>query len=278
MSRLNGTVVHMITSPWHQMIGAYLTYLGAGGSPQSTIGTRRDHLYLFARLIGGDPWTATPDALLAAMQSMDCAQETRRGRRTSLRAFYRWAVDAGHTATNTALCLPVVKAGRPNPRPVPDRAYKLALADAKPRERLMVRLAAEMGMRRAEVATVHSRNIIEDLEGWSLIVMGKGRKERTIPMPASLAAELRALPPGWAFPGQIDGHLSPRYVGTLVSRLLPDAWTMHKLRHRAATRWYAVDRDVFTVQDLLGHASPATTRAYVAIPNESLRKTVEAAA
>lgn len=268
----------MKSSPWLTAIGQYLTYLRAGGSPATTISTRRDHLTMFARELGGDPWTVKRDALLEVFAAMTCAQETRRGRRTSLRSFYRWAVEHGRTTDNVALCLPVVKAARPNPRPVSDEAYRLALAKADTRSRLMVRLAAELGLRRAEVATVHSRNIIEDLTGWSLIVQGKGNKIRTLPMPATLAADLRSLPKGWAFPGQIDGHLSPRYVGIVVSRLLPDGWTMHKLRHRFATRAYAVDRDVFTVQDLLGHASPATTRCYVAIPNDSLRRTVEAAA
>lgn len=267
-----------ITPAWHLAMGGYLTYLQAGGSPSTTIATRREHMMLFARSLGGDPWTTTPDALLALFASMDCAQETRRGRRTSIRSFYKWGVDQGHVTTNLALCLPVVKASRPNPRPVPDDAYRLALAKADARSRLMVRLSAEIGLRRTEVATVHSRNLIEDLVGWSLIIEGKGRKVRVLPLPASLAADLLALPEGWAFPGKIDGHLSPRYVGTVVSRLLPQAYTMHKLRHRFATRAYAVDRDVFTLQDLLGHSSPSTTRHYVAIPNDALRRTVEAAA
>ncbi|WP_311210918.1 MULTISPECIES: site-specific integrase [unclassified Aeromicrobium] len=159
-----------------------------------------------------------------------------------------------------------------------DEAYRYALARADERERLMLRLAAECGLRRAEVAQVHTRDLVQDLDGWSLRVLGKGQRERVVPLPRGLAAELRSRPKGYIFPGDDHGHLSPRWVGTLVGNVLPDGWTMHKLRHRAATRWYAVDRDTFTVQDLLGHASPATTRAYVAIPNDSLRRTVEAAA
>lgn len=267
-----------MTSPWHHAIVDYLMYLKAGGAPLGTINTRREHLIMFARMLGGNPWTLKPSQLLEAFGAMDCAQETRRGRRTTIRSFYKWGIEAGRTKVNLALCLPVIKAAKPNPRPVPDEAYRLALAKADKRSRLMVRLAAELGLRRAEVATVHSRNIIDDLDGYSLVVLGKGRKERILPMPHALAAELRSLPKGWAFPGAVDGHLSPRYVGKLVSALLPEGWTMHKLRHRFATRAYAVDRDVFTVQDLLGHASPATTRHYVAIPNAALRSTVDAVA
>lgn len=96
-----------------------------------------------------------------------------------------------------------------------------------------------------------------------------------LPLPHDLAAELRGLPAGYAFPG--NDHLSPRWVGKLVADAMPDAWTMHSLRHRFATRAYAVDRDVFAVQELLGHASPTTTRAYVLVDRKRLRATVDRA-
>lgn len=268
----------MLTPTWHQGITAYLVYLRAGGAPATTIALRREHLLLIAQDVGGSPWQLHGDRLVEAFSAMRCAQETRRSRRTTMRAFYRWALEAGRTRSNPALALPVVKASRPNPRPVSDVDYARALAAAGTRERLMLRLAAEVGMRRAEVAAAHSDDLVPDLQGWSLRVVGKGSRERVLPLPFSLAAELLQAPRGYFFPGDCDGHLSPRYVGTLVGRLLPEGWTMHKLRHRFATRAYAVDRDVFVVQDLLGHASPATTRCYVAIPNDSLRRTVEAAA
>ena len=142
----------------------------------------------------------------------------------------------------------------------------------------MLRLAAELGLRRAEVAVTHSRDIFEDLGGHSLTAHGKGSKDRDVPLPPGLAAQLLAMPYGYLFPGNDGGHLSPRWVGKLVTLLLPDGLTMHTLRHRFATRAYAVDRDVFVVQELLGHASPATTRRYVQVPRAGLRRTVLAAA
>jgi integrase/recombinase XerC len=120
---------------------------------------------------------------------------------------------------------------------------------------------------------MHSGDVIEDLVGWSLLVHGKGGKRRIVPCVPGLAMEIAAAA-GYAFPGAIDGHLSPRRVGELVNDRLAGAWTIHSLRHRAGTRWYAIDRDVFTVQELLGHASPATTRRYVEVPREALRRTV----
>lgn len=264
---------------WQGAISEFLNYMRAGGASPNSIATRGYHLALASRVLRDvHPWLVTGDLLLEWFGRHVWATETRRSYRATLRAFYRWAVAAGHVEQNPALALPVVKAAPPSPRPVPDRIYEAALEAADKRERLMLRLAAEVGLRRAEVAVIHSRDLREDLDGWSLVVHGKGSKDRTLPLPTSIAVTLLALPEGFAFPGAVDGHLSPRHVGILVSRLLPEGWTMHKLRHRFASRAYAVDRDVFTVQDLLGHASPATTRAYVALPRDSLRKTVEAVA
>ncbi|MFT3873414.1 MAG: tyrosine-type recombinase/integrase [Nocardioides sp.] len=149
-----------------------------------------------------------------------------------------------------------------------------------PRERRILRMAVELGMRRAEIAVGHSDDLVQDLTGWSIVAHGKGGKDRVLPLPESLAADLCALPAGWMFPGQVDGHLSPRWVGKLATRLLPGEWTLHSLRHRFADRaWEASDHDVFAVQDLLGHASPVTTRRYVPQANrDRLRAIVVAAA
>jgi len=53
---------------------------------------------------------------------------------------------------------------------------------------------------------------------------------------------------------------------------------MHALRHAFATRTYNVNRDVFAVQQLLGHSSAATTQRYVQVSDDSLRALVEAGA
>lgn len=83
------------------------------------------------------------------------------------------------------------------------------------------------------------------------------------------------LEPGYFFPGQDDGHLSPRYVGKLIRDLLPDQWTMHTLRHRFATRLYAHTRDLLGVQGMLGHATPTTTRRYVQWDTARMRDAVD---
>lgn len=263
---------------WAAAVSGFLAAQRAAGRPATTIETRRQHLQRVSDGLGGSPWDVDVAALVGWLADRSWSQETRRSYRTTLRAFYRWGIAAGYTDHDVGAELPAVRASRPNPRPVPDAMYEMALATASERVRLMIRMAGELGMRRAEVATAHTDDLIPDLEGWSLLIHGKGGKDRTVPLPPGLMAILTAFTRGYFFPGDIGGHLSPRHVGILVSRCLPAGWSMHKLRHRAASRWYGVDRDVFVVQDLLGHASPATTRAYVKIPNDSARRTVNAAA
>ena len=188
---------------------------------------------------------------------------------------YDWAIEAGCTDTSPAARLPKVpmKAGRP--RPAPERAYSAALRSADPRELLALRLAAEVGLRRAEVTKIHSDDLFEDEGGVSLLVHGKGDRDRTVPLPKSLGEALTALPYGYAFPGKDHGHLSPRYLGKLIARLLPDTLTMHTLRHRFATRLYARRRDILMVQQALGHASVGTTQRYVDYDRNTMREAID---
>ena len=138
----------------------------------------------------------------------------------------------------------------------------------------MVRLAAELGMRRREVALVHTRDLIQQDDGWSLVVHGKGARIRVLPLHDELASELRMLPDGYAFPSRTGGHITPGHVGKIVTALLPQGVTMHALRHRFATRAYAMTKDVFVVQQLMGHAKPETTRRYVEVADDRLRSAV----
>jgi len=193
-----------------------------------------------------------------------------------MKLFYDRAVDLGCISQSPADSLPRVKPAKPSPRPAPESIVNVALRRARPREQLMIRLAAELGLRRCEVASVHAEDMTQDALGWSLIVHGKGQRNRRLPVPSGLAAQILAnAQGGYLFPGGDDGHLSPRWVGKLLSRLLPGNWTMHPLRHRFATRAYHLDSDLLAVQQLLGHESPATTRVYVQLPDDRLRSTVE---
>lgn len=251
----------------------------AGHRPNTTIRLRT---YQLRRCAADHPDRGPFDLTLAELADWlaahDWAPETMRSYRASLRTFYAWAVIAGHIERSPAALLPAIRPPRSLPRPAPEEVLRQALAAGAERERLMVMLAAYVGLRRGEVARVHTRDVEPDLDAWSLRIVGKGGHVRRVPLPPAVALALRSLPPGYAFPGQVEGHLSPEYVGKLVSRLLPGGWTAHTLRHRFATRCYAATRDLVTVQELLGHARIETTRIYTEAPAGALRAAVMAAA
>lgn len=260
-------------------LGAWTEALRSGGRPATTIRLRTQHIRQLAQAFSpASPWSITTADLIAWCAAHDWRPETRHSVRSSLRGFYAWGFGAGLIEADPSVGLPAVHRAPPRPHPCPDDVLLEIIASAPPRERLMLRLAASCGLRRGEVAQVHTRDLLRDAAGWALMVHGKGGRVRVVPLPDALADEMLSRGTGWVFPGAVNGHLSPQHVGDLVAALLPPGWSMHSLRHRFATRAYSVDRDLLTVQQLLGHSSPTTTQRYVLVPGESLRSTVMAVA
>jgi integrase len=255
-----------------------MAWMRAAGRPESSIYQRGYHLRRFARETMLEPFAVTLEDLVQYLAGHDWGKSTRHAVRSTLRTFYRWARDTGRMSENPADRLPSVQPPLGHPRPAPEEAIEAGLEALDERVRLMVRLAASAGLRCAEIARVHTDDVFEDLEGWSLRVLGKGSRHRVVPLTRRLALELRALPHGYAFPGRIDGHLSAAYISKLVSRALPEGATAHMLRHRFASRAYSAQRDIRAVQELLGHSSVATTQVYTKVPDGALRAGVEAAA
>lgn len=253
----------------------------AAGRPDSTITLRVGHLrHIFAALEAADPWTITTEQLVDYLSLQPWKPNTRRSYRASLRQFYTWAQATGRRPDNPGVLIPSVSVPRGLPRPTPEQVYRQALIDADDRVRLMIKLAAHCGLRRGEIARVHSRDVGQDLLGWNLRVRGKGGHERVVPLTNELARELRDLPAGWAFPSsaRAGAPLTPAHVGKLVSAALPDAWTCHTLRHRCATVAYWANKDIRAVQELLGHAKADTTALYTKVPFGDIRAAVTAAA
>lgn len=268
-----------LPGPWREPVGAWTQHLNASDLTPASIGTRRAHVCQLARAVPTGPDAITPDHLTAWL-ARDLATETRRSIRTSLKTFFAW--QSHRTGRpDPAADLPRIRPAQPQPRPAPPDALSEALDRADARTALILRLAAHAGLRRGEIAQVHSRDLSRSPYGWDLLVHGKGRRERTVPLSDVLAAEVRSAcmaGGGWALPSSSGGHLSAPYVGKLASRALPEEWTLHTLRHRYATAAYAGSRDTLAVQQLLGHASPATTQQYVQLPDDARRAAAQWAA
>jgi integrase/recombinase XerC len=276
-----------VRAEWNVPIEGWSTAQRAARRATSTIAVRREILSQLSRERTESPWELTTSDLVewlgAEVWDSDLnrlrprwSTERQRMVRSTLVGFYRWAHGVGLVAADVALDLPTVRAAHGIPRPAPHEVYTAAYAAAGPRERLMLRLANELGMRRAEVAQVHTSDVVDDgFASSSLIVHGKGSRNRIVPLSAELAATLREQDPGFLFPGSCDGHLSPRWVGTLVARLLPGHHTMHALRHSFATGVVEDEPNLIVAQQLLGHRSLATTQRYVKPNADLMRAAVE---
>jgi integrase len=271
---------YTLPSAWEGAIGGWLSWLRLQGLRETTLRTRRGQVRAIAR----QSRTRHPREIDIACLVRLCAKpgvsaDHRHGQRAALTSFYQWCVDNDVVRTSPAALLPKVKASPPMPRPAPDEVWSALLTSARPREALMALLACEAGLRRAEVAGLHYDDLVRDQTGWLLIIRGKGGKQRVVPITTGLASRLRShCHGGYVFPGKIDGHLSPDAVGRLVSRLMPDGYTMHKLRHRFATRGFNGTHNLLAVQEALGHSSVATTQRYTAITLTDIRAVSEAAA
>lgn len=282
--RLPATVI-----TWASLIDEYATWQrGIGRSPM-TVQLREAQLRFAAREIGGHPNAVTEDDLTTWFACYaEWKPETRRSYRAALRGFFEWAYKFGRVSHNPAADLPGVRVYPDPPRPIDDYSLQEALRGADLRVTLMLRLAAEAGLRRAEIAQVHTRDLVDGFGGAQLVVHGKGNKKRMVPISQGLAELIRQgsaghtlgpwNPHGWLFPSQRGGHVSPYYVGKLCSAALPDDWTVHKLRARYATRAYRGSRNIRAVQQLLGHSSVATTERYTKIDDDEVRAAAMAAA
>ncbi|OZG62696.1 integrase [Bifidobacterium lemurum] len=257
-------------SDWTVSAEAWLVSLRAAGRAESTISTRRRKLRSFAAWVGKPPARVTVEDCEMWLGRDGLAAETRKGIRATLAGYFQWAAGRGIISEDPTTSLPHIKQPRPHPHPCPDKVILAALGRATPDEVIMLRLGAECGLRRCEIARVHSDDVMDDLIGKSLIVRGKGDVQRIVPIADDLAREI-ASRDGWLLPGRWQGHVEVSYVSNHLTRLLGGPWTAHSLRHRYATTTYEATHDIYLVSRLLGHASVKTTMAYVAMPDSRLR-------
>lgn len=262
-----------VSDAWQIEISAWTVAMNGMRLSPETITLRTSHVRRVARAgIADDPWQARTPELLDWTGRHDWRRETARAMRSSLRRFWAWGVKSGRTDLDVAAELPAIRPELPRPRPATADMVRRAVTSSDPRVALMLRLANELGMRRAEVACVHpSNDLVKDLVGWSLVVHGKGARQRVLPLPEDLATALLEVGDGYLFPSSGGGHLSPHWVGALVRRAIGDGTTMHQLRHLCATELHDQTHDLRLVQTVLGHASVATTQRYVAVDESRMR-------
>ena len=239
---------------------------------------------------------------LAQQQSLGRSRTTLARRATAARVFTAWLARTGRVPADPGSSLASPRAHRVLP-PVlrKDEAEALVHAaaehadDGSPiglRDVAVLELLYATGVRVGELCGLDVDDL--DTERHVLRVLGKGRKERTVPYgrPADLALRLwlrRGRPAMLAphsgpalFLGARGGRLDPRTVRTLVHRRVaevpgaPDIGP-HGLRHTAATHLLEGGADLRSVQELLGHASLATTQLYTHVTTDRLRRAYQQA-
>lgn len=188
---------------------------------------------------------------------------------TNLRAFYRWAMREGHASIDATALVDRPRVPARLPRPAPDMHIAHVLAGAEVGTAAIVALMACAGLRCVEVSRLDWADV--DLGAGTVVVMGKGSRERLITLSADVVRCLAALDgvDGPVFPGPTGRRRSAARVSQIVNaafRHLGYATTAHQLRHRCATTALRLpDADLLAVRDLLGHASVATTQIYTAV-------------
>ena len=236
-----------VPDTWNRLLQPYLTHLGTQGSRTSTIETRRQHLECLARSIEADPLDVTETRLAQWCAAQTWRPESRRARLTSFRLFWRWAGNEG-LLDDVAMGMSQERGRSLPPMPTPDLVYLHALRRSDARSRMILRLAAEVGLGRNEIARIHrERDLLLHADGCALAVGGVGNGARYRPLPEELSSELLDSGPGWVFPGKDGGHLSPRWISALAARALGAEWTLRSLQPRFAVRACAVDRVAFAL-------------------------------
>jgi integrase len=260
----------MTRERWPALLEAYQVEKRAAGQRPETIRTRMSYLNRWAAEY---PPTVDRDQVVGWLARDGWAPSTRKSARGALRSFYQWARKSGRTPVDPTEDVDPIKVPTYLPRPASETQVAAGITAGSPDVVLMVRLAANSGLRRTEIAQLRR----EDL-GFNnkLLVHGKGGTQRLVPLLPIIAADIRARPAGYLFPGRFTGHLHPQTV-TKWMRAASGS-SPHPFRHRCATRAYSGTRDLRGVQEFLGHASPDTTKVYIQLADDALTNVMLAAA
>lgn len=204
---------------------------------------------------------------------------------SAMRSWFQWMAKAGHVSSNPAALVATPKLPRHLPR-VPsieqmNHLVENAETDAAwpARDRVIFELLYGCGIRNAELVGLNVTDVHWGQE--LLLVRGKGRKQRYVPLGDAAAEAIRAYLPSRA--GKVGarpvealivnlqmkgtGRLTTRSVGRIVKQIsitkgLPAEIHPHTLRHAFGTHMLEEGADLRAIQELLGHERLATTQRY----------------
>ncbi len=221
---------------------------------------------------------------LASLGTRKLARATIARKAAALRCYFSWQVRQGRLGSDPARSLRAPSGGGRLPR-VLSAGEVTSLLDAGAetavdrRDLAVLELLYAAGLRVSELCGLDRGDI--DLRGRTVTVLGKGGKQRRVPVHDTAVAALRAWfedgredmegPPEAAFVNRRGARLGPRDVRRILDRRAVSPTHPHALRHTYATHLLDGGADLRVVQELLGHSSLATTQVYTHVSKERLR-------
>ena len=190
----------------------------------------------------------------------------------NLRALYHWLQREGLAGADPTRLVDRPRLPKRLPRPAADRDISALRRAGDVEMRAAIALMAGAGLRCCEASRLDWEDV--DLAAGTVIVMGKGQRERLISLSVEVLRvliELRVASSsaGPVFVGPHGRRRSPAAVSMWIRRAFRSlglSTTAHQLRHWCATAALQLpDVDLTDVRDLLGHASVATTEGYTAV-------------
>ena len=231
---------------------------------------------------------------LAYLTTREYARRSIARKAAALRRYFKWLVRAGHLPTDPTLGLQARGGDGRLPRVLERRDLDELLDGATPedepdwrrrRDDAVLEVLYGSGLRVGELCGLDLAAL--DLDRSAVTVLGKGAKERRVPLSNPAVQALRSwlrvrrevVPDDVVsvrgrpilFANERGRPLTPRDVRRILDRRSPSPTHPHALRHSFATHLLDGGADLRAVQELLGHADVATTQRYTHVSRERLR-------
>ena len=284
-------------TPLAAAIEAFLVELRVerGLSPLTIEAYRRD-LGQFAHHAGGERWRDEPgplNAFVQHLQRIGSKGTTQARKSAAVRSFYAFALREGFATRDIPALIDAPRPGTYLPDVLAPEDVA-SILDAPPpdhpvgiRDRAILELLYGCGLRVSELVGLDSDRV--DLPNLQVRVIGKGNKERRVPMGEEARDRLHAYRSGpraaWTakrptdavFVSQRGARLRRESVYRMVRQWahaagVKERVTPHTFRHSFATHLLEGGADLRVVQALLGHASISTTQLYTHLTGERVRE------
>ena len=276
-----------------EAISRYMQYLELANRSSNTVRAVREDLKLFREwaelrhngMVQAEEVTEEDvQSYLLHLKEIGRAPTTGRRRLIIIRAFFNYLRRRGVVPSNPADDIPLPSLERRLRRHLePDELERFVREAKNPLVKAACIILYHTGLRVGEMCGLRFSDV--DFNHRTLKVLGKGRKERVVPLNDAAASALAwyvsdvrpHVNTGYVFV-TASGRLDPDYLGTLIrreaKRMGMEGVTPHSFRHSFATQLLRRDVNLLALSALLGHSSPQTTAIYAHVHPQILKEAV----